>query len=53
MLLQSLGDMESSIRKQERSLTDVDKERTALLQRRDAMQNERRDLWLDENGIKE
>ena len=53
MLLQSLGDMESNIKTQEKSLADVDKERTALLQRRDTMQNERRALWHDENGIKE
>ena len=50
---QSLAETDSNIRRQESSLDAVEKEQAALLKRRDEMQNERRDLWRDENGIKE
>ena len=50
---QSQGDAEANIKRQEESLAAVETEHTALLKRRDAMQNERRDLWRDESSIKE
>jgi len=48
-----LGDTDASIKRQEEGLAAVEAEQAALLKRRDAMQNERRDLWRDENSIKE
>lgn len=52
-LVQSIGDMEASVKARMESSARCEREASEMKARRDQLQNERKELWREESTIKE
>ena len=53
MITQSIGEMEAAVKERTESFARCEREAADMKARRDQLQNDRKELWREENGISE
>lgn len=53
MIIQSIGEMEAAVKERTESFARCEREAADIKARRDQLQNDRKELWREENGISE